>query len=55
MKKVGKVIGYFFPKLKLTKQGTDDCKYIIKERPLNYNGRNIPGSIRVVLNALEEI
>ncbi len=27
MKKIGKIIGYFLPKIKLTKQGTDDTKY----------------------------
>lgn len=59
MKKVGKVIGYFLPKIKLTKQGDDDTKYDVSDlvlaNPYNYNGRNIPGTIRVVLNAMEEI
>lgn len=59
MKKLGKVIGYFLPKLKLTEQGNDDLRYdlddIVKTNQLNYNGRNIPGTIRVVLNAMEEI
>jgi alpha-beta hydrolase superfamily lysophospholipase len=59
MKKIGKAIGYFFPKLKLTPQGEDDTKYdvseIVKADCLNYNDRNIPGTIRVVLNAMEEI
>lgn len=59
MKKIGKVIGYFLPKIKLTEQGNDDIRYdvehLVKANELNYNGRNIPGTIRVVLNAMEEI
>ena len=59
MKKLGKAIGYFFPKLKLTSQKYDDFRYAMqptyKNNNLVYNGRNIPGSIRVVLNAIEEI
>lgn len=59
MKKLGKVIGYFLPKIKLTEQGNDDIRYdvehLVKANHLNYNGRNIPGTIRVVLNAMEEI
>lgn len=56
MKKFGKALGYLLPKIKLTRQGTDDCKYTrTVENPLNYNGRNIPGTVRVVLNAMEEI
>jgi hypothetical protein len=56
MKKLGKVLGYLLPKIKLTQQGNDDCKYLRTiENPLNYNGRNIPGTIRVVLNSMEEI
>jgi hypothetical protein len=58
MKKIGKLIGYFFPKLKLTPQNDDDStryplKEMIKSNKLNYNGRHIPGSIRVALNAIE--
>ena len=49
MKKFGKVVGYLLPKVKLTQQGHDDCKYhrpvLI---PLDYN-------VRVVLNTMEEI
>jgi hypothetical protein len=56
MKKLGKALGYLLPKIKLTQQGNDDCKYLRTiENPLNYNGRNIPGTIRVVLNSMEEI
>jgi hypothetical protein len=59
MKKIGKLVGYFFPKLKLTEQGEDDTKFRVKEivemNTLNYMGRNIPGTIRVVLNAIEEV
>jgi hypothetical protein len=58
MKQIGKLIGYFFPKLKLTAQNDDDStryclKYMIESNKLNYNGRHIPGSIRVALNAIE--
>lgn len=57
MKKIGKFIGYLFPKLKLTSQGYHDFRYAqfptYKNNDLVYNGRNIPGSIRVVLNAIE--
>lgn len=59
MKKLGKIIGYFLPKIKLTEQGSDDLKYevddLVKANTLNYNGRHIPGSIRAVLNAMEQI
>ena len=56
MKKLGKVVGYLLPKVKLTQQGHDDCKYHrTVQNPLDYNGRNIPGTIRVVLNTMEEI
>lgn len=59
MKRVGKAIGYFFPKLKLTEQShTDSTRYQmtdnVKNNDLNYNGRHIPGSVRVALNAMEE-
>ena len=56
MKKLGKIIGYFLPKIKLTQQGTDDTKYQFKDThrtfPNHYTGRNIPGTYRVVLNAI---
>ncbi len=56
MKKIGKVIGYFLPKIRLTQQGHDDTKYFFKDAqkafPNHYTGRNIPGTIRVVLNAI---
>lgn len=56
MKKIGKIIGYFLPKIKMTQQGSDDTKYEFKDVkktfPNHYTGRNIPGTIRVVLNAI---
>lgn len=57
MKKVGKLIGYFLPKIKLTYQSfTSSTKYntekIVKENPYFYNDRHIPGSVRVALNAM---
>ncbi len=60
MKKIGKFIGYLMPKLKLTRQSfTSTTKYntekIVKANPYLYNDRHIPGSVRVSLNAMEEI
>jgi len=59
MKKIGKLIAVFFPKLKLTPQNNDDAtRYkisnVIESNKLNYNGRHIPGSVRVALNAIED-
>jgi len=60
IKKIGKIIGYLIPKLKLTQQSfTSTTKYDTAERvkaDLNfYNDRHIPGSVRAALNAMEEI
>lgn len=60
MKKVGKLLGYLAPKLKLAQQSfTSTTKYdtekLVKSNPFIYNDRHVPGSIRVALNAMEEI
>jgi len=57
MKKIGKFIGYVFPKLKLNSQKYDDYRYSGTPPYVNnnlfYNGKNIAGSITVLLTAIE--
>jgi hypothetical protein len=60
MKKLGKAIGYLFPTLELIDpKFIDGNKYFmekqIKADERNYTGKVIPGTIRTVLNAMEEI
>ena len=60
MKKIGKLIGYLMPKIRLTSQSfSSSTKYytekIVKANPYLYNGRHVPGSVRVALKAMEEI
>jgi len=60
MKKIGKVIGYLAPKLKLSSQCFNsttkyDTEKLVKSNPYLYNDRHVPGSIRAALNAMEEI
>ena len=57
MKQIGKAIGCIFPKVQTVSQTfTQGNKYLmgnkIREDPLNYTGKVIPGSIRTVLNAI---
>lgn len=60
MKQVAKAIGYLLPTVKLLEpKFVDGNKYDmsehIKGEPRNYLGRLIPGSVRNILNAIEEI
>lgn len=60
MKKVGRFIGTWFPKIKLVDQKfTEGCKYdqtkLMMEDPYVYKGKVIPGSIRALLEGMEEI
>jgi hypothetical protein len=60
MKKIGKIIGYLTPKLKLTHQSFSsttkyDTEKIVKSNMYLYNDRHVPGSVRAALNAMEEI
>lgn len=60
MKKVGRVLGYLAPKLKLVDQSlSGSTKYNLdkyqKENPNFYNGKHVPGSVRVALKAMEEV
>lgn len=60
MKKIGKLIGYLMPKIRLTSQSFSsstkyDTEKIVKANPYLYNGRHVPGSVRVALKAMEEI
>ena len=60
MKKLGKLLGYLAPKLKLVGQSFDSStKYksdhLQKANPHLYNDKHVPGSVRVALNAMEEV
>ena len=60
MKKVGRILGYLAPKLKLTEQSfTGATKYdlteVQKANPHMYNAKHVSGSVRVVLKAMEEV
>ena len=60
MKKVGKFIGTYFPKLKLVNQTfNNQSKFDQTERinadPNIYKDKVIPGSVKVVLETMEEI
>ena len=60
MKKVAKCIGYLFPTMSTVEQsygtGTKyDLTEIIKSDPHNYTGKVIPGTVRTILNAMEEV
>jgi hypothetical protein len=60
MKKVGKALGFLFPTLRLVNQTFDSGnKYDMSENILadknNYTGKLVPGSVRTVLNAMEEL
>ena len=60
MKKIGKFMGTFFPKLKLVSQTfNSQSKFDQTERinndPYIYKDKVIPGSIKVVLDTMEEI
>ena len=59
-KKLGKLLGYLLPKTKFLSQGyTSSTKYdttqVQLDNPHIYNGRHLPGSVRVALTAMEEI
>ncbi len=56
-KKIGMLVAYFLPKVKTFKpRGNLNTKYVFKEveksLPHNYTGRIIPGTFKVVLNAI---
>jgi hypothetical protein len=60
MKKLGKAIGYLFPTMQLvTPKFTDGNRYKMEQHIIaderNYTGKIIPGTIRTVLNAMEEV
>ena len=60
MKKVGKAIGFLFPKLKLTNQSytsttkRDAAKLFVKNS-LFYNDKHVAGSVRAALVAMGEV
>lgn len=60
MKKIGKTMGSWFPRLKLLNQTFDsatkyDITSVYENDPYLYKGKIIPGSIKVVLDLMEEI
>jgi hypothetical protein len=60
MKQLGKAIGYLFPTLQFIEpKFTDGNKYKmdkhIRADERNYTGKVVPGSVRTVLNAMDEI
>lgn len=60
MKKVGKAFGFLFPTLKIVQPTFEDGnKYkmveSIKADKLNYTDKVVPGTIRTVLNSMEEL
>lgn len=60
MKKVGKTLGSLFPTLKLVNQTFDsmtkyDQSEYYQKDPYVYKGKVIPGTIKVVLDLMEEI
>lgn len=59
MKKIAKIIGWFVPTLELNNSGGSsfcmkhkECRF--EDDPLNYSGKVIPGSVRAVLNFIDE-
>lgn len=59
-KKFGKALGFICPRMRLFKDKFDSgTKYNMKERiekdPNVYNDGAVPGSIRVILNAMDEV
>lgn len=60
MKKIGRLLGYLFPRYSVLSQREDNAtKYniedIIRGDEYNYTGPNVLGSVRVVLTAMEEV
>ena len=60
LKKIGKMIGWMMPRYKMVDQDfSDGTSYntnkTIEDDPLFYTGQNVAGSVRTVLNAMEEI
>ena len=60
IKKLGSIMGYLTPKLKLFNQSFNsttkyDVEKLFRECPHMYLDKHIPGSIRVTLNAIREV
>ena len=60
MKKLGKMMGYLFPTVKLFEpKFTDATRYNLEEitrnEPANYTGKVVPGSARTILNGMAEV